>query len=177
MRFLLPLLLCFSALGSECAHRLKCESGKETYWGTAVVLNDGNIVTAAHVVEHKGKLEIEVEGKWIPCEVVRCEKACDLAKIQTGTKIQGGVELAETITFTVEASPKSRKVEAQQGAVTGGSLACKMEPGMSGGAITKGGKLYGILVSADPDNENKDTGMANVGRFVSADVIREFLKK
>src|SRR5688500_8617031 len=96
MGALAPLLLLAASaagIGESAESVLVVRSGAAL--GAAVVLEDGRVITAAHVVAGHDTVEVEVDGEPRTATVLRRSVNLDLAELDVDTSGVAGLVLAE----------------------------------------------------------------------------------
>lgn len=150
--------------------------------GAAVVLGDGEAVTAAHVVGGTDRVTVRVAGREMPATVTRRDAAWDLAVLSFDTAGLHSLSLASelprvsTQVFVIGAPGGDVSVTSGivSRVVTEGGMNviqtdAAVNPGNSGGALVDAdGALLGVVVSRRADAEG-------VGFAVAAPTVAAFL--
>jgi serine protease Do len=135
--------------------------------GSGVILNNGKVVTAYHVVSDEGRaiIAVKADGTKVGCRVVKTDSTRDIALLQCdGFNRQSGVRvlhrdtIAVGLPITIAGAPARLPIILTQGIVCGeykneGKLILDATsgPGGSGGPVfTLQGELVGLLQAGSP---------------------------
>lgn len=169
--------------------------GTQTVVGSGVVLEDGSILTNAHVVEYAVGIEVKRDGtsKTFPANVAWFSPTCDLALLEVedaaftkgapgvavgnmpaiGDEVVvhgypvGGESLSTTagVVSRIEMTLNSYSIES----VLSVQIDAALNPGNSGGPVLSDGKLVGVAAAVQKDSDG-------IGFMVPSPVIRHFLQ-
>lgn len=117
-----------------------------------------------------GEIYVEIDGDWIRAKVLKHDTKTDLALLQTKSDSKDVVKLAKADKWTISASNESEPISVKSAENFGGTVTSKVKNGNSGGPLLNSrGELVGIVLARSLDEE--------AGYYVSADVVRAFLKE
>lgn len=154
--------------------------------GAGVSIGDGQVVTAAHVVDGSDAVRLRTNGDQLSAEVVALDEALDLALLQVHPEDLG--DLPEVPLRTTDAvvgepvyaagAPLGTHVQVSQGIVSANTVIndvphiqtdAAVNPGNSGGPLLDAdGQVLGIVVSKSGDNEG-------IGWAVAGEEVADFV--
>lgn len=180
MKTLCLLLLSCSALATDMsATRIKASwdisSVTHTAWGTCFAISDTEILTAYHTVD-KGKIEIEVDGKFIEAKLEKFDAALDFALIKTTTKHGLPILKLRKTEMEMQVSFKSAPMQLTSGILKGFTLQLSFTIGASGSPVFQDGEVVGMVMSGS-EIKNYETYECSACVCASSASILDFLKK
>lgn len=177
---LATLLMSAFVSASEGCHKVRItydELGLLHGWGSAAAIDKHELLTCAHVVESGRVVEIEVDGEWHKCKVVKVDPENDLALLKADIELPKRLKLAKPDKLTAQGHPMGKSLAKVDGTIREFFSTLDVAPGMSGGPVTNDkGELCGIVRAtlADPIARKP---LPNTGICVGIGHIREFLGK